>query len=561
MIPKTLQVASVTINHLRDTPTKPRSSVEWSMDFLPTLKQYMQSVQKKSYYRFEGPPPGAACAKKEYVSYIEHLRNGLLSKGKPLDGMFLKGEDLPALRKLLRHSGLPQKVVEKLLKELIVDQPNKGINFSQLFSRIDELEATKRKVDLSVTLEPSAILSIESMVRNIGLTQKQVDHVLSAARVEGGGLNLHKVMLALREASKQNVPQQHRATLDKFVEALEASCRPEVSTDLVAQSRMAPQHYLARQISEKVKTPGIQNNDKLQKEGNVTERPGRAAELPSEVKATIERILEKAVYIEKKSGATDSHPAVSTDILKSLHSKRHMNTETKLFKFGDGSANAKTEKDEALEAGTFHKSSKLRLPTEMENRGVVEKGPKENRQKITSEVRNIDSPQDTPNTSVLRVITGFTQNSKASRDLIPFYVIDQVGRQISRAVVKGERIIELQLKPPELGMVRVQIDVKNNILRLSMITENSSTKELLLSNVNELRESLVGQGMKVEKIDVEINYNFNQSSTGSNDGLDESQRRIQDVLRLPFVKNSDTENLQAVPRIPSSSNYLLDVIV
>jgi flagellar hook-length control protein FliK len=238
-----------------------------------------------------------------------------------------------------------------------------------------------------------------------------------------------------------------------------------------------------------------------------------------------------------------------------------MNTETKLFKFGDGSANAKTEKDEALEAGTFHKFSKLRLPTEMENRGVVEKGPKEDRQKIASEVRNIDSPQDTPNTSLLRVITGFTQNSKASRDLIPFYVIDQVGRQISRAVVKGERIIKLQLKPPELGMVRVQIDVKNNILRLSMITENSSTKELLLSNVNELRESLVEQGMKVEKIAVDINCNFGQSSTYSNEELGDSQRRIQEALRLPFVKGSDTERLQAAPQIRSSSNYLLDLIV
>ena len=111
--------------------------------------------------------------------------------------------------------------------------------------------------------------------------------------------------------------------------------------------------------------------------------------------------------------------------------------------------------------------------------------------------------------------------------------IDQVGKQIARSLLRGERIIRFQLKPPDLGFVKVEMDIKDNVLKLGMITENSSVKEILLSHVHELREALVQQGVKLDKVEVQINYHFDQSLAHS-----EERARIHlKFYELLFLRN------------------------
>jgi flagellar hook-length control protein FliK len=57
------------------------------------------------------------------------------------------------------------------------------------------------------------------------------------------------------------------------------------------------------------------------------------------------------------------------------------------------------------------------------------------------------------------------------------------------------------------------------------MTENGTTRDLLLSNIHELKDSLLEQGVKLGKLDVQINYGFDQSSPGSKEGLKERQRQ------------------------------------
>jgi len=56
-----------------------------------------------------------------------------------------------------------------------------------------------------------------------------------------------------------------------------------------------------------------------------------------------------------------------------------------------------------------------------------------------------------------------------------------------------------------------------------MTAEHYSIKELLLNNVNELKDALVQQGVKLEKMDVQVNYNFGQSLNASKEGADNGQ--------------------------------------
>jgi len=109
---------------------------------------------------------------------------------------------------------------------------------------------------------------------------------------------------------------------------------------------------------------------------------------------------------------------------------------------------------------------------------------------------------------------------------LPTYLVDQVGRQLSRALLRGDRVIRLRLKPPELGAVKIEMDMKESVLRIEMIAENSTVKELLLSNVHELRNALAEQGVKIEGLDVQVGHDFNHSLADSKEGLKERQRLI-----------------------------------
>jgi flagellar hook-length control protein FliK len=136
--------------------------------------------------------------------------------------------------------------------------------------------------------------------------------------------------------------------------------------------------------------------------------------------------------------------------------------------------------------------------------------------------------------------------------------MDQVGKQISRSILRCEKVIRLQLRPPELGVLKVEMDIKDNILKLWMITENSSVKELLLSNAHELREALVGQGVKLDRLDIQINYNFDHSLANSKEGLKHGQGH--GINGDPFTAEDDTDDGLSGPWDGLTDDHLLDLV-
>jgi flagellar hook-length control protein FliK len=165
-----------------------------------------------------------------------------------------------------------------------------------------------------------------------------------------------------------------------------------------------------------------------------------------------------------------------------------------------------------------------------------------------------------PGATLTEAIRTAAQGEKPSQDFLPTYLVDQVGRQLSRALLKGDRVIRLRLKPPELGAVKIEMDMKDNVLRLAMIAENSQVKEILLSNVHELRDALMDQGVKIEELDVQVNHDFNQSPASSEEGLKERQRLIQEQGRGPLAAENNMDDSVPEPRGRASSDGLLNLV-
>ncbi len=527
MNPMISKIASLPIDPKTGTKGEPLESGKGSRDFFSVIQRLMKSVQKRSLHRYTEHPGAGLPLEDRSCFYIESLRKGLLARGKPLDRISLNSQDLPVLERFLYQCGLSQEGVERLLRELAENNPSGEINLSQFFLKVAELGPLERRIYQPITLEPSAIPHIESLLRDFGLTPNEIEHAFSAARVEGRGLDLDRFIIKIKQISNQ----------------------------INAGTQVAIDQRSVNKISIRDLITALE-----QMKG----RPGRGNQLPTEVKATIEQILERAAITEDKDRPISS--------LLSLYKLRSTNPHSRgtTGKKGNpverqgllspskekGTINARNGQQRGEDPHHVRnlrsfsdldtdQARQSRMVTALRDDGVqgLVKGPKA-----------MDIAQDINSPNFSETINTVKQGLRPVRDFLPAYLIDQVGKQISRSILRGEKVIRLQLKPPELGVLKVEIDIKGNILKIGMIAENSSIKELLLSNVHELREALVEQGVKLDRLDIHINYNSGQSLTNSKEG------QGQELNGGPFIAEDDAEDPVSESRNMVTVDHLLDLV-
>jgi len=538
MNPMISKIASLPIDPKTGTKGKPLESGKGSRDFFSVIQRLMKSVQKRSLHRYTEPPGSGLPSKNKYSFYLESLRKGLLTRGKPLDRISLNSQDLPVLERFLYQCGLSQEGVERLLRELTENNPSGEINLSQFFLKIAELGPLERRIYQPITLEPSAIPHIESLLRDFGLIPNEIEHAFSAARVEGRGLDLDRFIIKIKQISNQ----------------------------INAGTQVAIDQRPVNKISIRDLITALE-----QMKG----RPAKGNQLPAEVKATIEQILERAAITEDKDRSISS--------LLSLYKLRSTNPHSRgtTGKKGNpverqgllspskekGTRNARNGQQRGEDPHHVRnlrsfsdldtdqaRQSRLSPAARDDGGRGLNTGAKEEGYVLKSETTIMDIPHGSKSSTATQAINTVKQHPEPVRDFFPAYLIDQVGKQISRSILRGEKVIRLQLKPPELGVLKVEIDIKGNILKIGMITENSSIKELLLSNVHELREALVEQGVKLDRLDIHINYNSGQSLTNSKEG------QGQELNGGPFTAEDDAEDPVSESRNMVTVDHLLDLV-
>jgi hypothetical protein len=147
---------------------------------------------------------------------------------------------------------------------------------------------------------------------------------------------------------------------------------------------------------------------------------------------------------------------------------------------------------------------------------------------------------------------------------LPAAVVNQVGREIAAFVRRGDRFFTLQLKPPELGIVNIEMDVKENALKMSVVTETSSAKDLLHANYVDLKRVLEGYGIRVETFDVQLNGSLNHTSANGDGSLNQQHSQTGMGKNLHFGKSSGetAEENNVEPPVPPGKNSeaLLDLL-
>ena len=81
--------------------------------------------------------------------------------------------------------------------------------------------------------------------------------------------------------------------------------------------------------------------------------------------------------------------------------------------------------------------------------------------------------------------------------------------------------MEIQLNPEKLGKVNLSVVSKNGQMTASFVTESEMAKNALESQMQQLKDTLQNQGLKVDAIEVSVSdFKFEQSSN-----MNEEQQR------------------------------------
>ncbi len=82
--------------------------------------------------------------------------------------------------------------------------------------------------------------------------------------------------------------------------------------------------------------------------------------------------------------------------------------------------------------------------------------------------------------------------------------VEQIVRAMQSSLSRGGGRVTLQLSPPELGRLRVQMQIRGSDLTASFDTENEAAQTLLQNSLPQLRQALASQGLRLVDASVQI---------------------------------------------------------
>ena len=137
-----------------------------------------------------------------------------------------------------------------------------------------------------------------------------------------------------------------------------------------------------------------------------------------------------------------------------------------------------------------------------------------------SEVKPLDAVKITTNTPVQnmtgapdsssRAIDGVKQTALPeliNRGMIEKPIVNQIIEKFSLRTTGQQNEINIKLDPPDLGTVRINITSVGETLRATLVAENHMVKQAIEGNMNQLRDSMADQGLKVESFTVLVGGN------------------------------------------------------
>ena len=448
----------------------------------------------------------------DFKAFFIELSNGDLNNLR----MDVQGLDL--LKKILLKAGFDSGEVDELmsgLSEKIQDKDSVfgDLSLKEVMDSLSKLSTETEEESEEVIIETSVLPFITSMLTSLGFPLEEVSQIMSQADRGQKGISLDVVIDQLKVIESQSLytgqlfkTQEGDTYYTGLFEQL-GLVVPETNTSrlslngLIFSLETLKQKFVEAKnnTSEPAKINLINNTDSLNSDIVVKESFTNLFE-------SLFKYLD--IQPEKTSVPEFSYEQIKEQFKNDLLIPDKNNPNKKGL-FSQDTINPGVKSEQVLKEVESILSGKSGPAIDTKS---LAKGGEENVKLLNpdmakggeiSQLAASDVKTESMPLNVLKI--------KATLNNLPNYVMNQVGKSVVRAINQGENTLNLQLKPPELGRLFMTIDNVGNSMKVSIITENHVAKDILTSNMGELKTVLANAGISLEKFDVDMDSNFRQS--------------------------------------------------
>ena len=291
---------------------------------------------------------------------------------------------------------------------------------------------------------------------------------------------------------------------------------------------------------------------------NINETLNRAINKLGSLKDIIlENQIKTEAMVESKEEAKEkfsdsqklkSSTNVEKVMLKSLEGS---NQETKGTKANSTDSDAQTQNEKVNDLKSAEEASAQKKNTgDIDIEKKVDKASVKNESKPQTNnlrtdngnVQFADSSKETRQLNEIKMKEVFTRNNTSEQyEVLKDKIVNSVQDSIKLLVSEGDNRATIKLHPPELGKIQVELIVKDNQVSARINTDNAAVKEVIMTNLNQLRSNIENAGIQVDKFDVEVGGFRNQfdgdssggSSTGGERRESSGNQDLQDTDWLP----------------------------
>ncbi|MEA1968194.1 MAG: flagellar hook-length control protein FliK, partial [Thermodesulfobacteriota bacterium] len=462
------------------------------------------------------------------MGFLEKFRQYLKMSGNDFKEISINGKGLQALEDLLVQAGFPENEVSDLIADLQEKAENGDVLLFDLMEGLSEIDPDKVKENSGDEDETILAISylpfIETIMTALGIPEDISSRIISDAKQEGQGISLDSLIDGLQKLEKR----AFFAGVDFKADPKENSLGmifTRMGIDKTASDKGA---FGLDEFVAALENMRKNNRSAIPDQSQVKESD-KSGESKSDLLSTIMENLKKesgnlkiADGSMQTSGSTEDQNSKAATAFQKMKNDQ----ETKPADFFSKQIDQKNgEKPFIPKDSVFEKEiSELINKTEFLVNGKKNGSPsldsagKETEALLAgdgkkADIKGIDAGQSGGQfNGAEKGDTGlsFLKAKPLARNL-PSYVANQVGKNLAKAVSRGDSEMTLQLKPPELGRIIMKIDNLGSSLKVSIVTENHAAKEILVSHVNDLKITLSNNGINLKSFDVEMGNDFQQS--------------------------------------------------
>lgn len=146
--------------------------------------------------------------------------------------------------------------------------------------------------------------------------------------------------------------------------------------------------------------------------------------------------------------------------------------------------------------------------------------------------------QETEVDTASQVAASDTTFTDSYTSVDPISLLEQITQNLKVTLQNDATTMEMQLNPENLGKVFLQVSSKQGVVSAQIAASNETVKEILETQMADLRQNLSQQGVKVDAIEVTV------SSHGFERNLDDSEKRQEQEAMMQEEKKSGRRSLR-----------------